>query len=786
MQISTILDQIDLGAMALPEFQRGYVWNRDQVRGLMHSLYYKHPVGSLLVWVTKTEAVDARGDGVLTPGSVKLILDGQQRVTSLYGILRAKPPKFFEGNEKAFMGLYFNLEEEVFEFYAPTKMKDNSLWISVTELMQTGPAQFMQRIFKIDELSQQEVQVYINRINAISSIKDIDLHIEEVTGKEKTVDIVVDIFNRVNSGGTKLSKGDLALAKICASWPDARDQMNQRLQKWRNAGFRFKLDWLLRIVNTTVTGEALFTALKDVDPTTFKTGLHKAEKLVDTLLNIISRRLGLDHDRVLGSRASFALLARYISQNDKAIKDYKERDRLLYWYIHTFLWGRYSGSTESTLSRDLSLIRDGDGALDMLIDELRRHRGNLSLNPDDFSGWSKGARFYPLLYMMTRVHRARDWDSGIELSNNLLGKLNDLQIHHIFPKKLLREHGYSRPQINAIANFTFITQETNLRILAKQPSEYLEKIEARHPGVLSSHWIPMDRELWRVENYQDFIAARRELLAQAANEFLETLYGGGLPEKTVSPDVSERQLAAIPGSIDTDEEEQLLNQCNRWVIEQGLSEGELGYDLTDGTSQLVAILDLAWPNGLQEGLSQPVALLVDEGKDTEEAANSQGYRYFTSVEDLKRYVSSEILRLEDKEQTTPAKWSNWDDALKTIANKAIVDFYRTELDAGRENRLNKMKLYYRFAGRRCFSLTAHKKAVYVWQKQRFPDDEAYWNKKIGEHIKIEPVKEGTALRFYLSETGDFEQFLNAINGDLQKVEFAKKPFESNDEDEEDS
>src|SRR5688500_15356175 len=116
MKISTILDHIDLGAMALPEFQRGYVWNRDQVRGLMDSLYRRHPVGSLLVWVTKTENADARGDGALQPGSVELLLDGQQRITTLYGIVRGKPPKFFEGNALAFTDLYFDLEDEAFEF----------------------------------------------------------------------------------------------------------------------------------------------------------------------------------------------------------------------------------------------------------------------------------------------------------------------------------------------------------------------------------------------------------------------------------------------------------------------------------------------------------------------------------------------------------------------------------------------------------------------------------------------------------------------------------------------
>lgn len=65
MKISTIIDHIDSGYMALPEFQRGYVWNRDQVRGLMDSLYRRHPVGSLLVWVTESQGASARGDGSL-------------------------------------------------------------------------------------------------------------------------------------------------------------------------------------------------------------------------------------------------------------------------------------------------------------------------------------------------------------------------------------------------------------------------------------------------------------------------------------------------------------------------------------------------------------------------------------------------------------------------------------------------------------------------------------------------------------------------------------------------
>ncbi len=336
MKVETILDQIDLGAIALPEFQRGYVWNRDQVRGLMDSLYRRHPVGGLLVWVTKTEGADVRGDGTLATGQVELLLDGQQRITSLYGIIRGRPPKFFEGNADAFKGLHFHLHDEAFEFFAPVKMKSDPLWISVTELMQRGVGDFMLRLMEMPE-AKENLPLYVNRINAVAGIREIEFHIERVTGEEKTVDVVVDIFNRVNSGGTKLSKGDLALAKVCAAWPDARAELNKRLDKWRAAGYHFRLEWLLRCVTTEVTGNGFFSALEHVDTPQFQQGLVQAEKHIDALLNLIAARLGLDFDDVLGSRYSFPLLVRYLARRNGHLADHRERDMLMYWYVHTFL-----------------------------------------------------------------------------------------------------------------------------------------------------------------------------------------------------------------------------------------------------------------------------------------------------------------------------------------------------------------------------------------------------------------------------------------------------------------
>ena len=275
-------------------------------------------------------------------------------MTSLYGVVRGKPPAFFEGDQSTFTGLYFNIDTEAFEFYGPVRMRDNPRWISVTELIKNGIAPFTISLSRNPDLAP-DINKYINRMNAVANIPDIDLHIDEVTGADKDIDVVVDIFNKVNSRGTRLSKGDLALAKVCAEWPEARSEMNKRLGKWRRAAFHFKLDWLLRCVNTITTGEARFDALADVSPSGVSEGLHKAEKSIDGLLNLISSRLGLDHDRVLGSKYAFPLMVRYLDRRGGRIEDSGERGRLLFWYIHTLLWGRYSSSTEAVLNQDLEV-----------------------------------------------------------------------------------------------------------------------------------------------------------------------------------------------------------------------------------------------------------------------------------------------------------------------------------------------------------------------------------------------------------------------------------------------
>lgn len=628
MKISYILDSVDNGTVVLPEFQRGYVWTRDQVKGLMQSLYQRYPVGGLLIWNTSADTTELRGAAPSGSETVKLLLDGQQRVTSLYGVLRGRPPRFFEDPEKskAFTGLHFHLERETFEFYKPSTMAGDPLWISVTDLMLQGPEEITEVLSEIGGLSNRQFGLYVNRLQRLHGIREIGLHDENISGEQMTVDVVVDIFNRVNSGGTKLSKGDLALARICALRPAARDELRGALSRWAQAGFDFTFDWFLRCVNVVVTGEAKFEAMKSVSSEDFGVGLKRAEQAVDFLLNLLATRLGLDHGRVLMGHYGIPALVRLVVDHGGSITDLALQNNVLFWYVHQAAWGRYSASTETMLDRDLGAIEE-DG-VEGLIRELERWRGPLVVRPEDFDTQTVGSRFYPVLYMLTRVHDAQDLVSGLPLSAHLLGKGSKLEVHHVFPKARLYEAGYAKKTVNAVANFAFLTGDSNRKLGMRTPVDYFSEAEAAHAGVLASQWITDDRALWEIESYPQFLAERRRRLAAATNSFLDGLRSG-------QPTADVQGVGS--GVEDTDDD--ALGTLSEWCASLGLARPEYPAEIVDpDTGEPLVYADAAWIEGMQVERSEKVALLLDRDEEAEARLGELGFRFFTSERALRMYV----------------------------------------------------------------------------------------------------------------------------------------------------
>ena len=629
-KIIDIIAQIELGIYALPEFQRGYVWNREQVKKLMYSLYHGYPIGSLLIWNTKAAPRMIRNREQAQDEYVKLILDGQQRITSLYGIIKGKAPAFFDGNSSAFTGLCFNLQDESFEFYSPIKMReDNADWINVTELLKDGVGAYLEK-----SADKNRLLGFLDKLNRLDQIKSNDIYVDNVTNQ--SIDTVVEIFNNINSGGTKLSKGDLALAKLGSQWNNARKILKDILLHFVSAGYAsFDIEWLLRCVTVWVTGKPFFSELLRFPIGDIKEGVNATQEAISTVLNQIGSRLGLDHSQVLGSRYSIPVMIAFLKNRNRPTN--RDWNRLLFWYIHTFLWGRYSASTESTMAQDLNALNEN--GVDGLIEQLRQSRGgNLTINAADFSGWGSGAKFYPLLYLLTRTAHAKDWGSGIELSHVLLGRKAALEVHHIFPKSVLYDHKYNKSQVNALGNFTFLTKETNLEILNKRPSVYIPEYLSRQPGAVESHWMPIeDQSLLLEENYLKFLEKRDSLLAEAANKLLGTLYDS---DSEIQPlDFINREFE---NSTEETEEEKIL-QVTAWMKNNQLNAGEINYELCDKEGNHLATFDLAWPGGVQLGLSQPLTLLLDESAETLSLANRCGFKYFTDIDSFKKFITDEFL-----------------------------------------------------------------------------------------------------------------------------------------------
>ncbi|MER3389263.1 MAG: DUF262 domain-containing protein [Microcella sp.] len=630
-RLSALLHQIEDRTILMPEFQRGYVWNRDQVRGLLRSLYRDYPVGSLLTWETEASSTATRGSGS-GEGIKSLLLDGQQRMTTLYGVIKGSPPPFFEGDPKMFSRLHFHVDAEVFEFYAPVKMRDDRGWVDVTEFFRDGLPPSIQRFSNEPDLLPDR----LTRLSRLQNILDRDFHLEKITGRDKTTDVVVDIFNRVNSGGTKLSKGDLALAKVTAEAPDSRDRMREALAKWSQAGYSsFKLDWLLRSVTAVATGRILFRELDDVSPERFRQSLSSSTSHIGHLLDLEAGRLGLDHGRVLLAPYGFPVLAKYLEDHGGNFPDTATQNKALYWLVQAGIWGRYSGSTESVMAQDMEAIQSG--GLDKLIDTLAATRGgSLTITPRDFSGSGMGARFYPLLYMMTRMTEARDFVTNVPLRTNLQQGLAALQVHHLFPKAQLyaMEPPMPRGEVNAVANFAYLTQSSNLSIGKQLPEDYFAEYEAKHPGVMASQWIPEDPGLWKLERYRDFLAARRELLAQAANQILTSLLA--------STDTPTEPLSRIGVALDTEASEagdDPVSAALPRLAELGVATPELDVEVAHPDSgKIITIAEAFWPDGLQPGRGAPTILDTDGEDGSRAILESLGYEVFTTPDSLIEFI----------------------------------------------------------------------------------------------------------------------------------------------------
>ncbi len=603
LAIDDLIRDIESGGYILPEFQRGYVWTATQVREYVSSLYRRYPTGSFLIWNTPNPGL-VRGTPAGDTKTFQLILDGQQRLTSIYVIVTGECPPFYEG-ESLYYNLHFNVKTEEFSYYKKSIMKDNWEWVPVTPFMQHGLGAYLQTGGPLPAEQRDFLMNFHDVLHQLDTIKSYSYYLDVLN--EREMDEAVRIFNFVNSKGTRLSKSDLALSHICALWPEARREMRQAQEEFKDEGFDLGLDFYIRCTSCAATESGRYEPLYRTPVEDIKSAWGRTRKALEYLFNVLRFDAFIDSDANLATDMALVPLVVYLANDSGKFRNDVEKRSFLHWMYAALMWARYSGSTETKLQEDLEALKSDD-PLAQLRQNIIAERGRIQVEAQDLEGRTVHSPFMTLCYVAARAAGAVDWFTGLPLYRKLIGKSSGLVYHHIFPQGLLYKSGYDSKvrtdvnTVNEIANLAFLTTEANLKISDAAPAKYLPKVLEAYPDALAQQQVPTNTALWELKRYEDFLAERRQRLADAINGFMDSLLAERKePQFTIADYIAagESETVEFKSSLRWDYR---LNQVNK-DLEKIVARCVAGFMNLKGGTLVIGVSDEGQILGLEAGFA---------------------------------------------------------------------------------------------------------------------------------------------------------------------------------------
>ncbi len=553
--VEELVSMIERGELRLPEMQRRYVWRSTRVRDLLDSLYRNYPSGAILLWDTD-ENVPLQDMAVpqqLNPyQSTRLLLDGQQRLTSLSAVIRGEPVKV-RGRQRP-IDLLFNLdhpseiavvteveenrdsdliedeldssEDELQQRFnrmtfvvATQKLAQLPQWVKVTEVFRIDSDAVFLKQAGVTSFEDPRYERYTQRLAQLRGIRKYAYRMD-VLERRLSYDEVTEIFVRVNSLGAKLRSSDLALAQITAKWRNSLKTFEAFQLECRNRGFDLELGLLVKNLVVFTTGQSRFSRVSALTPAALQEGWRESRRGMEFAINFLKNNVGIESPSLLSSPFMLITLAYHGHQRDYALTGDEAR-RLRYWVLVANAKGRYSrGSSETFLDQDLATLRM-KGGVQELVERLRQQVGRLDVTPDELQGRNQRSALFKTLFVALRAAGATDWRSQVRIALDHSGVQHKLQFHHIFPKAVLKA-SYTAREADDIANLCFISGKTNRQISDRPPSAYFPGlIGSAGVGVFEAQCIPVEPDLLAVEAYDRFLERRRELLAERLNAFLD-------------------------------------------------------------------------------------------------------------------------------------------------------------------------------------------------------------------------------------------------------------------------
>ena len=571
LDVRRLVDDIELGKLGLPDIQRPFVWKNVKVRDLFDSMYRGFPVGYLLLWETavagEQKTIGASGKQ-LTPDRV--IVDGQQRLTSLFAVFKAEPVIRSDFQEEH-IRIAFNPLTETFEVPTAATVNDRAFIPDISKLWTDGTTVFdvrdayLRGLREVREISADEerrIERAISRLDGLISFPVVALELAAEVSDEK----VAEVFVRINSKGTPLKQADFILTLMSVYWDEgraalekfARDAATQPGNGTRssfNWYIKPKPDQLLRAsigvafkrarlaaVHSVLRGKDLGTG--DFNPERRAEQFDRLKQAQEQVLNLqywhdflqCLRLAGYRSERMINSETaliySYALYL--IGRTEVGVASRDLQVAIAQWFLMASLTGRYSASPETVMESDLDMVADITDAGDFLARLSRACSVALTQDfwevtlPNDLANSasrSPSMLAYEAALVVLRAPVLFSSFTVAEMLDPAVTGHRKIERHHLFPRAFLIKEGIAPKSrvariANQVANYAYVEWRDNVTIADRSPAEYwpemLSHTDADGSGeMLRLHALPKG---WEKMEYTEFLERRREMIAAIIRE----------------------------------------------------------------------------------------------------------------------------------------------------------------------------------------------------------------------------------------------------------------------------
>jgi len=543
--ISTLITEIKSGKYFLPSFQRQYVWDEDDIKDLIDSIINHYPIGTIILWKPSNASlneVDPFSRPLVDlpnkkPSEIFYVIDGQQRLTSL--LLLFNDWKITRNGEPIKIDIPISYNPSNKKFY-----KSETRGINLSKLIKAFCLDDIETLTdlaeKIDKESLNEMKEKIKRI------LDYPLPIcimETFNEDEETFKSMAEAFIRVNKFGVRIGNLELMLSFLAGAISGELKKRIRDVYESLYTSFEIDLQPIIRFVfsnfglkQTQISKVEQFksniTKISGYSKNDVEDIFNKCHKALKLVLNLLQQELGINNSQLLPSHTPLIPLAAYFyTRNINTLEELDNQDiqHMVNWFVLASFTGYYSSQTDTKLDRDLEIIKNSKiFPYQQLLENMRNAKSKIKITFDDVKRGLyfnvlrlQGRSYLFLLYILLVKKGADDW-TGVLLHRK---SIKELAKHHIFPQEFLNKNlnpddpDAKEILINNLANITFINKNINSEI-EDSPEEYLPN----YINCLLKHFIPSDKNLWKLEQYSTFLEYRIRQIYLVAKETFPLIF----------------------------------------------------------------------------------------------------------------------------------------------------------------------------------------------------------------------------------------------------------------------